>query len=124
MSRQIFVAALVMFVIFNLPTQNALASCSGDQPFYGSASASYTPKANFSSKPEAEDIENAEKQALLAAWNKYISTCMDKCRMHEYLSRCSEILGKLDSYILDKKLISTLFSQDLNLAYFFLKVFN
>ncbi len=104
MSRQIFVVALFIFVIFNLPTQNALASCSGDQPFYGASSASYTPKGNFSSKPEPEDIENVEKQALLAAWNKYISTCMDKGRMQEYLSRGSEILGNLDSYILDKKL--------------------
>jgi hypothetical protein len=100
-------AALIGCLIFGLTGvvgQQAHASCSTDQPFYGKASATYKPKSSFSKTPKPEDIENVREQALQAAWNKYIGACMDAGRMQEYLARGSEILGNLDNYLLGKQL--------------------
>ena len=84
--------------------KSAFANCTGDQPFFGSTSATYTPKSSFSSSPKPEDIDQALQQAVLAGWKKYISTCMAAGRMQEYLAREAEILGNLDRFITDKQI--------------------
>jgi hypothetical protein len=104
MPRPVVYAALSVIFLFSSAEQRVFANCSGDQPFFGSVSTAYTPKGSFSKDAKPEDVKDAEKQALLAAWNKYIGTCMDAGRMQEYLARGSEILGNLDNYLLDKKL--------------------
>lgn len=98
-----FVSAL-FFGLTSFFSHKSLASCNSDQPFYGSASIAYTPKSNFSKKPKPEDVDDAHQQAVLAAWNKYISACMEAGRMQQYLARGSEIMGNLDNYILGKEI--------------------
>ena len=101
---RLFTVLFVAFVSFFIAGgKSAYASCSGDQPFFGSTSASYTPKSSFSSSPKEEDIDKAVQQAVMAGWNKYLSTCMAAGRMQEYLARENEILGNLDRFISDKQ---------------------
>lgn len=104
MLRTLALVSALFFGLTSFFSHQSLASCLSDQPFYGSASIAYTPKSNFSKKPKPEDVDNARQQAVLAAWNKYISTCMEAGRMQQYLARGSEIMGNLDNYILGKEI--------------------
>ena len=103
MSRR-FLTIFAIFGSFVMVTNHqAMASCSGDQPFFASISSSFTPKGFLSKKPKPEDIQKAEKQAVLAAWNKYVSSCMSAGRMQEYLSQEATILANLNNYIVSKE---------------------
>ena len=104
MLRSFALVSALFFGLTSFFSHQSLASCLSDQPFYGSASIAYTPKSNFSKKPKPEDVDDARQQAVLAAWNKYISTCMEAGRMQQYLARGSEIMGNLDNYILGKEI--------------------
>ena len=104
MLRTLALVSALFFGLTSFFSHQSLASCLSDQPFYGSASIAYTPKSNFSKKPKPEDVDDARQQAVLSAWNKYISTCMEAGRMQQYLARGSEIMGNLDNYILGKEI--------------------
>lgn len=81
----------------------ASANCSGDQPFFGTSSAPFTPKNFLSKTPQPEEIQNTQRLAVLAAWNKYVASCMSAGRMQEYLSQEANILANLDSFISSKE---------------------
>ena len=84
-------------------SQQALAQCVTDQPFYGSVEVAYKSKSNFNNKPKDEDISAAQTQAVQNAWQSYVGSCMGAGRMQQYLARQGDILRNLDKYLISKQ---------------------
>ena len=89
--------------LFAFGSQQVLAQCVTDQPFYGSVETAYTQKSNFNNKPKPEDIASAEAQAVQNAWQSYVGSCMRAGRMQQYLAQQNDILRNLDSYLINKQ---------------------
>jgi hypothetical protein len=95
-----FYIVLIAMTISLLSAGSAMsdASCGSITEASAEVSMEYVSKF-LSSKPQDKDVDDLRQMAIKAAWEEYISGCMNPGRLQQYLSKKDTILKNIDEYV-------------------------
>ncbi|MGB2437373.1 MAG: hypothetical protein ACPH98_07350, partial [Candidatus Puniceispirillales bacterium] len=74
------------------------ASCGSITEASAEVSMEYVPKF-LSSKPQDKDVDALQQMAIKAAWEEYVSGCMNPGRLQQYLAKKDMIISDIDDYV-------------------------
>ncbi len=97
-SQYVVISAVFLFTLSLASTARSDATCGSVTEAFAEVSMEYTPKF-LSSKPKDEDIAALQDLAIKAAWDEYISGCMDDGRLKQYLAKKDSILADITNYV-------------------------
>lgn len=98
LSRLYIVITAIFMSLCYVNTAASDATCGSVTEASADVSLKYTPKF-LSSKPKDEDIAELQDMAIKAAWEEYVSSCMNQGRIQQYLAKKDMIVMDLAQYV-------------------------
>lgn len=97
-SRLYIVLTAMMMSLFYSGSAMSDASCGSITEASAEVSMEYVPKF-LSSKPQDKDVDALQQMAIKAAWEEYVSGCMNPGRLQQYLAKKDMIISDIDDYV-------------------------
>lgn len=98
LSRLYIVISAAFISMCYVNTAASDATCGSITEASAEVSMKYTPKF-LSTKPQDEDIAELQQMAIKAAWEEYVSGCMNPGRLQQYLAKKDMIVMSLAKYV-------------------------